>query len=186
MQGACSVVVYFDDYIIKEVMKSEEDEPLEVVASREVHLETLARTVYPHVPKIYSVEETKIKKERIFGVRLDKYLTDRPEDFERILQKVKELNRILVDAGIYHGDFGPHNMILDAKDHLWIFDFGYGHTIAPSEKWYIDHLYLFLDIVDLDSPLLKAELQECKRLMKIQHVKCVSQRSLQEFILSSI
>jgi RIO-like serine/threonine protein kinase len=154
MQGANSKVLYFRNYIIKEVTDDEKyGRPLDVAASREVYLMTLARTGYKFIPRVISLSGTRIKMERLTGVTLGKYIRANPttENYTRVSRETRRVVRSLLEVNVYHGDVTHENIIVDPSGRVWIVDFGRARYVCPDEdedQLFHDQMFVYFDTLD--------------------------------------
>ena len=153
MQGSNSKVTYYDDHIIKEITRDEFDEPLDVAATREVHMMVKARTGYSYIPKFYSLEGVKIKMERIYGTILKDYIHRFPtrEMYLMIVNTVKSMIRDIIDANVYNSDVTYDNIIISKNGKLYLVDFGLATELRGTddkEEYYRDSLHIFMDTFD--------------------------------------
>jgi tRNA A-37 threonylcarbamoyl transferase component Bud32 len=163
MQGANSSVSYYSNYIIKEVLDDEEyGEPLDLAAMREAYLTKLAKQKYEFVPRVIGVSDTKIKMERINGLRLSDYILKFPsrKTYLELHNKVVVIVKTLIDANIDHRDVTWENLIVDTNDDVWIIDFGRAKLIdATGDKIQVfnDEMFTYVDTINDILKFKKAE-----------------------------
>ena len=153
MEGANSKISYYPTWVVKEITSDEMDEPLEVAAAREVHAMVRAKTGYPYIPRFYSLEGTKIRMERIFGITLGDYIQKFPsrEIYLAIAQMARRAARGIVDAGVHQRDLTPNNIIISDDGQFWVIDFGLADLLSPlddREDAYRATLETFFDVFD--------------------------------------
>lgn len=157
MQGANSIVTYYPDYIIKEIIDDEFGEPLEVAAAREVYSMIRAKTGYPNIPQFHSLVGLKIKMERVEGITLDEYIskiTTKEVDearrvYRMIVEQVREIARMITKTGIQHLDLTNKNIIISPDGSIWVIDFGMTRILGPTEDQEIAYRQTMETFVDV-------------------------------------
>ena len=97
----------------------------QVSALRESYLQSLARTVYPYVPRIYTVNGSTIEMEEVIGTRLDIYLlTGGYRYLRQILVMIDTLLKQIHSIGLIHNDLHIGNLIVADSGELYLIDFG--------------------------------------------------------------
>lgn len=144
MQGANSTIAYFNDYIIKHITCDELDQPLNIAAAREFYFTTLAKTTYPYIPDVFSLNNTKITMQRINGTRLDDYIVNYPstDTFIRLSDKVSHAVNSILASRIYHGDVTYTNLIVDDAQNLWVIDFGISTPLCKHSNISDEYLHI--------------------------------------------
>lgn len=144
MQGTKSTVTYFDDYIIKHVQYDELNQPLNIAVAREFYFATLAKTTYPYIPDVYSLNDTKITMQKINGTRFDDYILNHSttDTFIRLSDKVSHAVQSILTSGISHGDVCFANLIVDDAENIWVIDFGMSTLLFQHSNISDEHLHL--------------------------------------------
>lgn len=157
MDRGRSKIIFSEDRITKVVKDDEEyDMPVEVAASREVYLMTLARYVYRFVPKVIELKDNIIVMEKIDAVQMDVFLKKNPykDNVDYIYDQIKSIVTLFAKVGIRHRDLSYQNILIDSNRNIWIIDFGRSEYIFDVEKTIKDELETFDDLfkeyIDVD------------------------------------
>lgn len=157
MDRGRSKIIFSEDRITKVVKDDEEyDMPVDVAASREVYLMTLARYVYRFVPKVIELKDNIIVMEKIDAVQMDVFLKKNPykDNVDYIYDQIKSIVTLFAKVGIRHRDLSYQNILIDSNRNIWIIDFGRSEYIIDVEKTIKDELETFDDLfkeyIDVD------------------------------------
>lgn len=120
-------------YRIKEI-----DDPLRKQRTNsEARLLSEARRAGVSAPKVFSVEENKIKMEFIDGTRIKELIYQEDSDKGSIAEQIGKSVGLLHSHNIVHGDLTTSNMIMhDGK--IYFIDFGLGFQTSRIEDFGID------------------------------------------------
>jgi len=101
----------------------------------EAKLLSEARRAGVPAPKVFSVEDNKIKMEFIDGERVKELLNNK-SDKVKIAQEIGKSVGLLHSQNIVHGDLTTSNMIM--KDKIYFIDFGLGSHTQRAEDFATD------------------------------------------------
>lgn len=142
-RGAEAILYKEGEELVKERIKKsyridEIDEPLRKQRTKgEARLLSEAKRAGVNAPKVFSVEDNKIKMEFIDGTRIKELIYQEDSDKEAIAEGIGKSVGLLHSHNIVHGDLTTSNMIMhDGK--IYFIDFGLGTQTQRTEDFGID------------------------------------------------